>query len=475
MNTRSTLVRMALAMVVIAAGRTSSTAQGQKPSEGVPNPAAASIEGLNIPGGDAALPPLSDSAIEVNSPFRQGLFRKGLALRLINTMRYAQNTLQAPVPADQQVYVGQHPFAGEMINPILTWDLRQVGLKHAQFDLSGVWQWVSWEPAGPKAFGLWTLYIYKEFGRDRVEIKAGYNSNDIEFVGMQVGGSTASGVQGVYAVLPYEVGMAFFPLPAPQVNLKLNAPGRTYLEIGLQRSFDAAGGPATEARNHTGLRFAPKGDKLLTIGEAGFRRPSSGATRAVWFRAGYMHNSTQYMNFANGRYEPGNHAAYALMDGQITRISQEHPERGLYAGVSAMTAASHFNAYDRYYEARLYKLGPFAARPQDVASLVSTYTGFSKSLTDSLVANGTSVWRNSASLTASYNFHLAPGNYLSVGLSYIHGPARKPRVDDALTFAAVYTVFFLTAAGRVPGCVRSSKLSACPLRFRAISIDLGLR
>jgi porin len=432
---------MALTMVVIAAGRASSIAQ-EHTSEGTRNPAAASIESLNIPGGDAALPPLSDSAVDVGSPFRQELWHRGIALRLINTMRYAQNTIQAPVPADQQVYVGQHPFEGEMINPILTWDLRQFGLKHAQFDLSGVWQWVSWEPAGPKAFGLWTLYLYKEFGRDRVELKAGYNSNDIEFVGMQVGGSTASGVQGVYAVLPYEVGMAFFPLPAPQFNLKLNAPGRTYLKIGLQRSLDAAGGPATEARNHTGLRFAPKGDKLLAIEEAGYRRPFSGSMRAVWFRAGYMHNSTPYMNFANGKDEPGNHAAYALMDGQITRTSQEHPESGLYAGASAMTAASQFNAYDRYFEARLYKLAPIATRPQDVASVVSTYTGFSKSLTDTLVAKGTSVWRNSASLTTSYNFHLAPGNYLSVGLSFVRGPAIKPRVDDALTFAAVYTVFF---------------------------------
>lgn len=442
MDTRCKLIGMALAMVVIAGGRRSGTAQEQKGSEGTRNPAGASIESLNIPGGDAALPPLSDSAINVGSPFRQELWHRGIALRLINTMPYAQNTIQAPVPADQQVYVGQHPFEGEMINPILTWDLRQVGLKHAQFDLSGVWQWVSWEPAGPKAFGLWTLYMYKEFGSDRVELKAGYNSNDIEFVGMQVGGSTASGVQGVYAVLPYEVGMAFFPLPAPQFNLKLNAPGRTYLKIGLQRSLDAAGGPATEARNHTGLRFAPIGDKLLAIEEAGYRRPFSGSMRAVWFRAGYMHNSTRYMNFANGRYEPGNHAAYALMDGQLTRYSIEHPERGLYLGVSAMTAASNFNAYDRYYEARLYKFAPFAARPLDVASLVSTYTGFRKSLTDALVANGTSAWRNSASLTASYNFHLARGNYLSVGLSYVHGPAIKPRVDDALTLAAVYTIFF---------------------------------
>jgi porin len=164
--------------------------------------------------------------------------------------------------------------------------------------------------------------------------------------------------------------------------------------------------------------------------------------RAIWFRTGYMHNSTRYLNFANGRYEPGNHVAFALMDSQLTSSSREHPERGFYIGASAMTAPSHFNAYDRYYEANPYKFAPFASRPLDVASLVSTQTGFSKSLTDSLVANGASVWRSSASVTGSYNFHLAPGNYLSVGLSYVHGPAIKPRVDDALTFAAVYTVFF---------------------------------
>jgi porin len=438
MNPTLRLVGIALVSVWMAGVR--APAQSGSPA-GAGGPAA-SIESLNIPGGDAALPPLSDSAIDVNSAFRQALWRRGLALRLIHTARYAQNTLQAPVPADQQVYVGEHPFAGDMINPILTWDLRQTGLKHAQLDLSGVWQWVSWEPAGPKTFGLWTLYLYKEFGHDRVEIKAGYNSNDIEFVGMQVGGSTASGVQGVYAVLPYEVGMAFFPLTAPQFNVKLNLPARTYLKIGLQRSLDAAGGPATEARNHTGLRFAPKGDKLLTIEEAGFRRASSSTARALWLRAGFLYNSTRYQNLANGRYEPGNHAAFALLDYQLTRSSVAQPARGLYAGASAMTAASRFNAYDRYYEARLYRFAPFSARPQDVASLLATYSGFSKSLTDSLAAKGHTVWRNSASLTASYNLHLSAGNYLSLGLSYVRGAAIEPRVPDALTFAAVYTVFF---------------------------------
>jgi len=61
---------------------------------------------------------------------------------------------------------------------------------------------VNWEPAGPKALDLWMLYLHKEFRRDCVEIKAGYNTNILEFTGMQVGGSTASGVQNVYVVLP---------------------------------------------------------------------------------------------------------------------------------------------------------------------------------------------------------------------------------------------------------------------------------
>jgi porin len=130
------------------------------------------------------------------------------------------------------------------------------------------------------------------------------------------------------------------------------------------------------------------------------------------------------------------------MDYQLTKPDPLKPSQGLYLGGSAMTAASKFNPYDRYFEARLYKMAPFNRRPGDVASLLSTYTSHSKYFTDALVAKGSTIWRNSASVTSSYNIHLAPGNYLSLGLSYIHGPAITPRVDDTLTFTASYSVFF---------------------------------
>jgi porin len=412
-----------------------------------PNPEAppaseTSLEDLNFRGGDAAMPPFADSVVDVNSGFRRALLSKGMALRLISQNQYAQNVLRAPAAADQQVFVGDRPFGAALAHLILTSDLRQLGLHHAQLHVSGVWNWASWEPAGPKAFELWSLNLYKEFGRDRVEMKVGYNSNELEFVGMQVGGSTASGVQGVYAVLPYEVGMAFFPLTAPQLNVLVHGPAHTYVKSGLQRSLDPGGGPATEARNHSGLRFDPKGDKMLLLDEAGYRRASSATGGETWFRAGYLHNSTLYTDVANGKMEPGNHAAFALMDYQLRKPDPLKPWQGLYIGGSAMTAASKFNPYDRYYEARLYKMAPFRKRSGDVASILSTYTEHSKFFTNPLVSQGKTVWRNSGSVTGSYNVHLAQGNYLSLGLSYIRGAAITPRVDDTLTFAASYSVFF---------------------------------
>ena len=107
-----------------------------------------------------------------------------------------------------------------------------------------------------------------------------------------------------------------------------------------------------------------------------------------------------------------------------------------------MTAPASLNAYARYYEMRLYQKAPFRSRPGDVLSFVASHTGYSKSVTDNLVTEGKTVWRSATSFTASYSIHAAPGVHVSLGLSYIHGPAITPHVSDALTFTAGYTVFF---------------------------------
>jgi porin len=178
------------------------------------------------------------------------------------------------------------------------------------------------------------------------------------------------------------------------------------------------------------------------VDEVGYQRPATESARAAWFRAGYLRNSTLYKNMETGRMEPGNHAGFVLMDYQLRKPDPQQPSHGLYAGASAMTASSRFNAYDRYFEARLYDEAPFRSRPADMASVVASYTGHSRYFTDPLVAAGKTVWRDAASVTGSYSLHVHRGHFVSLGLSYIHGPAITPRVDDALTFATSYTVFF---------------------------------
>ena len=123
--------RMLSAALLLCAGILSN-AQGNTASQGIPDspkPAERSIEGLNYLGGDAAMPPFSDSIIDIDSRFRRALFRKGLAFRVITGPQYTQNLLDAPVPADEQVYVGQRAFESMFVQPILSADLRQLHLR----------------------------------------------------------------------------------------------------------------------------------------------------------------------------------------------------------------------------------------------------------------------------------------------------------------------------------------------------------
>jgi porin len=106
-----------------------------------------------------------------------------------------------------------------------------------------------------------------------------------------------------------------------------------------------------------------------------------------------------------------------------------------------MTVPSEFNPYDRYYEARLYQRGPFASRPTDVLTLVAAYRGHSRYFTDGLAAQDKTVWRSSTSLTGTYTVHAARGNYLSLSLGYVRGPAISPRVKDALTFTVNWSLY----------------------------------
>jgi porin len=445
MNCENYRIRVQLAAFMMLFAGVSAKARVTQDTGSIPEtpvPATTSIEALNYVGGDTAMPPFSDSAIAVDSEFREAMLRKGVALRLITQGQYAQNMLDAPVGANEQVYVGQRAFTGAMLQPILTADLRQLHLRNTQLYLGGVWNWVSWDPAGPKAFQLWDLYLYKAFGEDRLEMKAGYVSMNLDFIGLFVGGSTAAGGQGVYSVLPYEAGLSYFPLTSPGATLRVGGPNHTYFKTGAQRSIDPQGGPTEVARNNAGFRFVPHGDKLLLINEGGYLREPSQNSHEMWLRGGYMYNTSSYSNLVTGKSQSGNYCGYVLVDYQLRGSNHEHSNQGLYAGGSWMKAPGALDPYARYYEARLYKEAPFQSRPADLVSVVASRTGYSKQYTDKLVADGKTVWRAGTTLTGSYSMRVVQGSYLNLGLSYVNGPAITPRVPSALKFQASWTTFF---------------------------------
>jgi porin len=130
------------------------------------------------------------------------------------------------------------------------------------------------------------------------------------------------------------------------------------------------------------------------------------------------------------------------MDYQVTKTDLERPAKGLYVGGSFMTVPDTLNSYSRYWEARSYKEAPVQSRPDDVLSVVASRSEYSRVFANNLVAEGKSVWRAGTTVTGSYSLHASRGNYLSLGLSYVNGPAITPRVPNALNVIANWSLFF---------------------------------
>ncbi|MCX7603138.1 MAG: carbohydrate porin [Bryobacteraceae bacterium] len=404
--------------------------------------AAASFEHLNLVGAAIRMPGFDDTILGAGTQFRQALASQGLAFRMNSIPRASMNLLDPPAPKSEQAYIGHRPTAIWGVHGILTSDLRQLGLRNAQLHVAFGYRGNTWRPSGPPMFGMTGLHIYKAWGEERVELKAGYHINDLEFIGMQIGGSLAAGAQGVYAVIPYLTGMSFFTLPAPTLNVRVRLPGAFYVKSAAQRSLDPDGAAATARRNATGFRFRPHGNGLLQIHELGFRQAATETRRQKWIRAGLLYNHSRYRNLASGVREHGNHSLYLLADFQVLQPDAGRPARGMFAGGTVMGAPARFNAYHRYWEGRVYWMGPRASRPHDVASIVVARLGHSPARLEALRVEGKPFWEGSSAVTASYSIRLSPGNYLNGALTWTRGAAITPRVADALIANVTWSLFF---------------------------------
>jgi len=400
------------------------------------------IEKLNFLGADVSYPPFADSITQADNPVRRAMLCYDMTYQIVSIDRFTFDMLHAPVAKSQQAYVGERPTWWTGTSYALITDLHNIHLTGYQLSLTGFVARGNWYPSAPKALKMAVVMLYKPFFQQRFEVKGGYQDNDSEFIGMHVGGAMSSGSQGVYAVLPYEVGLAFMPLSAPTFVVRAQPWGGLYGKAGVQRSSSPSGGQADIARDFAGFRFDPQGDGALSIVEGGFRRDARVDAPEVWVRGGYMADTTRYVNARTGTETGGNYCAFMLADGQLRKNGDSQPRHGLYLGASAMTVPAELNAYTRYYELRLYQLAPFISRPADTASVVFTYTGYSRFKTDELLAAGKTAATHSVTMSASYSVHVRQGTFLSTVLSYNSRPAITPRLSGAFTVMTQASIFF---------------------------------
>jgi porin len=389
------------------------------------------------------LPPISETVVRDAGGFRTALADKGFGFMFIS-LNSAAYDLHSADSSGRQYYNGQDLSATGSQQLVLSYNFAPRGRDESQIVFGVVSQWASWEPLGPRASASLTrLVYYRSFQDKKWEMKLGYIGNSLEFMGTATGGSMTGGTQGPNAVIPYLLGLSRVPMVAPGMNLTYNGRNGFYNKLGLQRSTSPDGPQAEIDRNDRGFRFRTPGSGLLVVNEVGVKKDPTPTTGQVWFRAGVMHNSSDYRRFKYATRSDDNYAYYIAYDRQVSDpATRAHAMQGWYLGATVNYAPPDRNLYTRYYEARAYKIGPFASRPADMFSIVANHTQFSRDAVQVTRANGATTDTGSSAFTLSYMARLYPGTFLSAGLSYTDHPTFSPELPSSVNALVGLNFFF---------------------------------
>ncbi|MFG1229953.1 carbohydrate porin [Xanthobacter wiegelii] len=408
-------------------------------NEGVSRLNKYSIKGLNIP-----YPGFEDSVLQDYGGWRSALAEQGFGVVANITSIGAFNTLAVPrngpgpildtgLPSNQQ-YWGQQPSGLAIGTAYLTYDTSRWGVPDGQILVAGVGSISSWEPYTANYLGLGGLSWYQTLFDKKLEIKIGYVSNAVEWIGAFIGGNLASPL-GVSASIPYEMGLSAAPMSQPTARVTWHINEVIYNQAGIMRSLPI-GGPTSSPLydnaifNPTGFDFNVPNGGMLLMDEVGLKIPALPGVYGTWIRGGVMYNDSTFFNFQNGGTNTGIGAGYILGDLQVLQFDPSSiftSYRGMYIGASGMWGSESNLPFSEYYEARVYFLGPFASRPKDQLSFVYNYNGISKYARDYVnqYSPYTNIFANttSQSYVMTYTAHMAPGVYATLGLSYTENPS----------------------------------------------------
>ncbi|MDR3447845.1 MULTISPECIES: carbohydrate porin [unclassified Dyella] len=358
------------------------------------------------------------------------------------TESYDLNHADRDVP---QTYSGQRPTFQANTNFTITYDLSRVGFfgQNAQFGAQVTWNQNSYLGNGLRGAFVNQLSIEQEFANSRVRLEYGFYSIGAKFYGAVLGTSTAASALGPTSGLMYEAGVVTGGFkPTPALDLRLYSPSqRFYNHFGMARSTSPRGFQYDSQQNPTGLSLTVPGAKVLYIDEVGYRVMPKPDQFASWIRAGGVYNTSDYMNYKVGRPTVSNHMVYVAYTQQYTQPDPSYPVRGLYTDIKLDEAPSSRNVYDKDVLFSLYSIGPFKARPYDMATFGYQYKWISPWTRLALAhATGLQPIDNSQTYTLSYAFHVIRGLYFNNSLSYTNHPVLVPQHPATLVWMS--TLYF---------------------------------
>ena len=329
-----------------------------------------------------------------------------------------------PGNSKQEQYEGQLPTYTVQNAFFLNYDLRRYGIPDGQITVGAYLVGNNWNPASPNGVGVAEASWYQTAFDKKVEIKAGYLSNNLEFLGTQVGGNLASGIFGVSAAIPFEEGQNLGGFPSLGVNVKFNLPDFFYDKVGVQRALSPDGVTAERLQNPNGVDFKVDNSGVFVIDEVGYRAFAAPGRMGTWIRAAANYTSSRYTDIETGFRHPNNYGLYLLADRQLIQLrpSPRTAFQGLYAGFTVMDSPSYFNVFSQYYEARLYGFGLIPGRPFDLISAVANRNVYSADAVRLASSFGLPTHGGADTYTIAYSAHVLPGTTVNFGVSYTDNP-----------------------------------------------------
>ena len=274
---------------------------GGKYSIGPPATPTPDFQSLRIKGLTIALPGPQDTIDPDFAGIRSSLAALGIGYIGYSNNSFFDNMLPAErTTFGQQVYNGQKPtfFTNNVMQ--LTYDLSRYGISDGQIVVGGIYNYDTWEPAGPNALSLATLSYYQTFLNRRVELKVGYLANVVEYWGPFLAGNLSSSIFGPSGLIPVAAGLSAWAWTKPAINIKVNLPNGFYNKFGVQVASSPDGPFAEKTANPTGLDWSTPNSGVLVINEFGYRKEAAPGQLATWVRAAPIVNTSRYVDFEFG-------------------------------------------------------------------------------------------------------------------------------------------------------------------------------